>query len=285
MMRKLKTCFVMAASLGLAAPAAAQQAEVSQAEVKLWRLDCGSVAANDLNAFSDTQAYTGKSKRLASSCYLIRHGSDYLLWDTGLPAAMKGKPLDPKAAMDATVTATIKEQLAQLKVDPAAIRYVGVSHYHFDHIGQLADFPGATLLLGKPDWQVVTTDPASYGANPQPFEPWIKGGGKVEQVATDKDVFGDGLVTMLRLPGHTPGHNGLLVRLKGRGPILLTGDLAHFAENYATNGVPTFNVDRAQTLASLDRFKKLADNLKATVIIQHEPADIAKLPAFPQAAE
>ena len=56
MMRKLKTCFVMAASLGLAAPAIAQQAEVSQAEVKLWRLDCGSVAANDLNAFSDTQA-------------------------------------------------------------------------------------------------------------------------------------------------------------------------------------------------------------------------------------
>jgi hypothetical protein len=49
--------------------------------------------------------------------------------------------------------------------------------------------------------------------------------------------------------------------------------------------VPTFNYDRAETLASLDRFKKLADNLGATVIIQHEPADIKKLPAFPQAAE
>ncbi|MGQ3230576.1 MAG: N-acyl homoserine lactonase family protein, partial [Blastomonas fulva] len=58
-----------------------------------------------------------------------------------------------------------------------------------------------------------------------------------------------------------------------------------FSENYASNGVPTFNVDRADTLASLDRFKKLADNLKATVIIQHEPADVGKLPTFPQAAE
>jgi len=277
-MRKLLS--LMAISIGLASsPAIAQQAEV-----KLWRLDCGTVAANDLNAFSDTKAYTGKSKQLASSCYLIQHGSDYMLWDTGLPAAMKGKPLDIKAAMDATVTLTIKEQLATLNVDPASIKYVAVSHYHFDHIGQLADFPGATLLVGKNDWQVVTTDPATYGADPKPFEAWIKGGSKVEAVANDKDVFGDGSVTMLRLPGHTPGHNGLLVRLK-RKPVLLTGDLAHFSENYKSNGVPTFNYDRAETLASLDRFKKLADNLGATVIIQHEPADIKKLPAFPQAAE
>lgn len=277
-MRKLLSLLAISAGF-VVTPASAQQAEV-----KLWRLDCGTVAANDLNAFSDTRAYTGKSKQLASSCYLIQHGSDYMLWDTGLPAAMKGKPLDSKAAMDATVTMTIKEQLATLGVDPASIKYVAVSHYHFDHIGQLADFPGATLLVGKNDWQVVTTDPATYGADPKPFEAWIKGGSKVEAVANDKDVFGDGSVTMLRLPGHTPGHNGLLVRLKKK-PVLLTGDLAHFTENYKSNGVPTFNYDRAETLASLDRFKKLADNLGATVIIQHEPADIKKLPAFPQAAE
>ena len=276
---KLRFLLALAGASFAVTPASAQQAEV-----KLWRLDCGTVAANDLNAFSDTRAYTGKSKQLASSCYLIQHGSDYMLWDTGLPAAMKGKPLDIKAAMDATVTLTIKEQLATLNVDPASIKYVAVSHYHFDHIGQLADFPGATLLVGKNDWQVVTTDPATYGADPKPFEAWIKGGSKVEAVANDKDVFGDGSVTMLRLPGHTPGHNGLLVRLK-RKPVLLTGDLAHFSENYKSNGVPTFNYDRAETLASLDRFKKLADNLGATVIIQHEPADINKLPAFPQAAE
>ena len=276
---KLRFLLALAGASFAVTPASAQQAEV-----KLWRLDCGTVAANDLNAFSDTKAYTGKSKQLASSCYLIQHGSDYMLWDTGLPAAMKGKPLDSKAAMDATVTLTIKEQLATLNVDPASIKYVAVSHYHFDHIGQLAEFPGATLLVGKNDWQVVTTDPATYGADPKPFEAWIKGGSKVEAVANDKDVFGDGSVTMLRLPGHTPGHNGLLVRLK-RKPVLLTGDLAHFSENYKSNGVPTFNYDRAETLASLDRFKKLADNLGATVIIQHEPADIKKLPAFPQAAE
>ena len=76
-----------------------------------------------------------------------------------------------------------------------------------------------------------------------------------------------------------------VAKLKGRGDVLLTGDLAHFQRNYDTDGVPSFNTDRADTLASLDRFKKMAANLKATVVIQHEPADIAKLPAFPQAAE
>ena len=58
----------------------------------------------------------------------------------------------------------------------------------------------------------------------------------------------------------------------------------HFNENYEGNGVPFFNADRAQTIASTDRMRKLAANLKATIIIQHDARDIAKLPAFPAAA-
>ena len=69
------------------------------------------------------------------------------------------------------------------------------------------------------------------------------------------------------------------------GAVLLSGDLAHFRENYESNGVPSFNSDRAQTVASLERFKQIAANLKATVIIQHEPRDVEKLPAFPAAAK
>ena len=100
----------------------------------------------------------------------------------------------------------------------------------------------------------------------------------------DKDVFGDGSVVMLDMPGHTPGHHALLVKLKTKGNVMLSGDLMHFKENYDSNGVPSFNTDRAQTLASLDRFKKMAANLKATVVIQHDARDIGKLPAFPAAA-
>jgi glyoxylase-like metal-dependent hydrolase (beta-lactamase superfamily II) len=89
---------------------------------------------------------------------------------------------------------------------------------------------------------------------------------------------------MLDLPGHTPGHYALLVRLAS-GPVLLSGDLYHFTEQVANRGVPPFNHDRADTLASMDRYDRIAKNLKAKTIIQHEPADIIKLPPFPKAAQ
>lgn len=267
---------------GIAAVTATGQ--TAPAKVSITRLDCGTVAANDLNLFSDTDAYVGRSKRLAVGCYLIRHGDTIMLWDAGLPAAIKGKAIDPKLPMDASVTRTIPEQLAELGIAPDRVSIVGISHYHFDHIGQAASFPDATLLIGAHDWAAVSANPPAPGINAAPFAPWLSGGAKADPVTGDRDVFGDGTVRMLDMPGHTPGHHSLLVKLKGR-TILLTGDLAHFTENYASNGVPTFNTNRADTLASLDRFKMLAANLKATVVIQHEPADVAKLPAFPRAAE
>ena len=71
------------------------------------------------------------------------------------------------------------------------------------------------------------------------------------------------------------------MKLAQKGAVILTGDAAHFHENYDKDGVPAFNSDRAQTLASLSRIKQLAANLKATVIIQHDIRDIGKLPAAP----
>lgn len=252
--------------------------------VTLTRLDCGaSKGPRDIAAFSDTRAYDGVKKPLVASCYLIRHGEELMLWDTGYPAATKTDPSSPLL-----MKATLVEQLRAVGVAPAQVTRVGASHYHGDHIGQARDFPDATLLIGRDDWAALTDKSAApgFGApDPAPVAHWISGGGKVEQVRGDLDVFGDGSVVMLDMPGHTPGHHSLMVRLKARGPVLLTGDLAHFQQNYNSNGVPAFNTDRADTLASLDRFKKMAANLKATVIIQHDPADIAKLPAFPQAAD
>ena len=90
---------------------------------------------------------------------------------------------------------------------------------------------------------------------------------------------------MLATPGHTPGHHSVLVKLAQMGPVMRTGDRAHFRANYESFGVPPFNTHRAETLASLDRFKKIAANLNATVIIQHDARDVGKLPAFPAGAK
>ena len=251
-------------------------------EVKLWRLDCGVIQENDLNLYSDTYAYVGQSKQLTAGCYLIQHGDTYMLWDTGLSTDAIKRPLQGPGATGESLSASLLDQLIKLDVDPKLIEIVGISHYHFDHTGQAAMFPHARLLMGKAD---VAALRAPGSARAQPLTHWLGGGGKLEEVTGDKDVFGDGTVIMLDLPGHTPGHHALLVKLAKKGYVLLSGDVAHFQENYETDGVPSFNVDRAQSLASLDRFKAIAKNLKATVIIQHEQADIAKLPAFPAYAE
>ena len=261
----------LVALTGMQAPPASQ----AQGPLQLWRLDCGTIDV-DLSVFSDTGLYAGEKKTLVASCYLIRSGDRYLLWDTGLDGALAGKGKDAEGAL---LKEKVVAQLDRIGVKPADVTFVGLSHYHYDHTGQVIDFPGATLLPGKGDWEVIKVWKA---AEPR-FRHWLSGGGKVEPVDGDKDVFGDGRVTILTMPGHTEGHQALLVRLAG-GPVLISGDQYHFTENRRVGGVPSFNVDRADTLASHDRFEKLAANLRAKVIIQHEPDDVAKLPAFPQAA-
>jgi glyoxylase-like metal-dependent hydrolase (beta-lactamase superfamily II) len=258
----------------VAAPVSAQPA----AEVTLTRLgDCGTPQApTEVNQrFSDTYSYGGLKIQFVFSCYLVKHGDQYLLWDTG--HSMTAPNVAPKVS--------VVDQLAQLGVKPEQIQYVGISHYHADHTGQVASFPQSMLLIGKGDWDAITSPKPAAGVNAPPFAHWVSGGGKVEPLPTDKDVFGDGTVLILNTPGHTPGHHGLLVKLKEKGNVLITGDLVHFRENYDGNGVPWFNASRADSLASIDRFKKLAANFKATVIIQHDARDVGKLPAFPAAAK
>jgi N-acyl homoserine lactone hydrolase len=256
-----------------------------QAPLSLWRLDCGSFVIKDFNAFfSDTMAYPpGQAKEIASSCYLIRHGERYMLWDTGVSAALVDNPVD-NPAQRISLRRSIVDQLREIGVRPEQIEMIGISHYHGDHTGQAAAFPNARLVIGAGDLAALKASPAPGGADASHLAHWLTGGGKVVEARGDVDIFHDGRVIMLDLPGHTPGHTGLLVKLAS-GNVLLTGDLYHFTEQVPHKGMPPFNTDRADTLASMDRFDKMAKNLAAKVIIQHEPSDIAKLPSFPRSAQ
>src|SRR5438552_4026162 len=115
----------------LSLSAAAQTAP----EVTLTRIECGTGAkpTNVAERFSDTFAY---SKDLALtftfSCYLIKHGDEYMVWDTGF--APGSNPNAPKVG--------IVERLAEVKVKPEQVKYVGISHFHADHTGQLAPANG-----------------------------------------------------------------------------------------------------------------------------------------------
>jgi N-acyl homoserine lactone hydrolase len=266
-------------ALGVCANALVGAAASAQSapEVTLTRLDCGTNAppTEVAQRFTDVYGYKGVKLQLVFSCYLVKHGDDYMVWDTGQP--MTAGPVAPKVPLT--------DLLGKLELKPEQIKFVGISHFHGDHIGQVASLPKAILLIGKGDWDVLTDSKMGQVANPANFANWISGGGKVQPVRLDQDVFGDGTVVMLNTPGHTPGHHSLLVKLKDKGYVLLSGDLAHFRENYDGDGVPNFNSDRSQTIASIERVKQIAKNLNATVIIQHDARDVEKLPAFPAAAK
>lgn len=275
--------YVFTAAVALALSVSVQAATTKPADLQLWRLDCGTIQVNELQQFSDTFNYVGQSKTLTDSCYLIRHNKQLMLWDTGLPEALLNAKFT-KEAMSPTLTRTVKDQLQQLNIKPNDIDIIGISHYHFDHIGQAAQFPKAKLLIGADDLAALKQTPLPFGADPTPLAPWLKGSSSIELISGDHDVFGDGSVMMLDTPGHTPGSHSLLVRLPKFGAVLLSGDTVHFNEQVTNNNVPPFNTDRSQSLASMDRLYGIAKNVPATLIIQHEPAHIKLLPTFPQSA-
>lgn len=268
----------VATSLFAPATLAADQ-DTQAADLRLYRLACGHIVVHKLNLFSDTQAYPGQTKALTDSCYLIKHGEDWLLWDTGLPDGLADAKAE-RGPISFTAETTLIAQLEQLGLRPEDIDYVGISHAHADHVGNVNLFPQATLIIQKAEWNAVFGDNAPLAAQADLLSAF-KDGENVRLVTGDYDIFGDGTVVTLFTPGHTPGHQALLVRLPEAGPVILSGDAAHFTENWKTGQVPDFNTDRANTLASLDRLKRLADNLNARLIIQHEPSDIKALPEFP----
>ena len=117
----------------------------------------------------------------------------------------------------------------------------------------------------------------------QPAKPAFAPTQTIEKLTGDRDVFGDGSVMILSTPGHTPGHQALLVLLQKSGPIVLSGDAVHFQDNWEHRRVPGMNTNREQTLASMQRIATLLEARKAQLWINHDKAQSAQLryaPAF-----
>jgi glyoxylase-like metal-dependent hydrolase (beta-lactamase superfamily II) len=170
MQRRLRMLIGIGANALAAVSALAQAAPTTAPDVTLTRLECGTARPpTDVGArtgaglrFSDTYDFDGLKVQLVFSCYLIKHGDDYMVWDAGF-----GKGAGAVAPKEA-----IPELLAKLQLKPENIRYIGISHYDGDHVGQVDLFPKSTLLIGKGDWEELT-DPAKANprANPATFTP------------------------------------------------------------------------------------------------------------------
>lgn len=254
-----------------AAPIAGARAAGAAPALEMWRLRCG----------------TFVTRHLTDSCYLIRHGRRLTLWDAGLGAELLGHPRPYRTGSASVVVLreTLVAQLAALGLRPRQIGILALSHVHADHIGQAAAFSHARLIVGRKDWRMLTAAKPPPVLEPARLHPWIAGRASKTLVTGDYDVFGDGSVIMLATPGHTPGHHSLLVRLKTFGPVLLSGDLYQSESQRERQKPAPHDFDRAAALQSFRRFEAMAAALHATVIVQHDPGDITKLPRFPRAAD
>ncbi len=232
---------------------------------RLYILNCGEGVAGDISRWSPG-VNVGKSMDFVDSCYLIKHAQGWLLWDTGVTDAISAmpdgqKPSDP-GATHWKRPKTLVSQLNQLGVKPADIKYVAVSHTHPDHIGNITLFPEAMLLVQKAEYE--WPDPLGVGR----FKPEYP----VTKLEGDKDVFGDGSIVIISTPGHTPGHQSLLVKLPKTGAVLLSGDAVHFKSNWENRRVPSMNVDKDMTTASMQRMADIMAKEKAQLWINHDKA-------------
>lgn len=277
----------MFAALCVLAACGSSTREPDPPAVQLYAMDCGHSTFGDVDMFADDGSMAGQSRTLVVPCYLIRHPSGDLIWDTGLPMAIHDMPdgWRPEGfPAHFVVPTTINAQLEQLGLTPADIEFVSFSHMHSDHTGNGNLFRTATWIVDA-DERTRMFD-AEHRADPQDFNNY----NELENVQTqliegdaDYDVFGDDSVRIVQAPGHTPGHTVLLVKLPNAGAVLLTGDMWHLAESRERRLVPRFNTSREQTLASMDKVEALARENNALVIRQHVQEDFDALPRFPEA--
>jgi N-acyl homoserine lactone hydrolase len=277
---------LLACALAWALAACGQMAPQRAGGVqRLYVLYCGEAHIPDVSPWSPG-FNAGQPAVFSDNCYLIQHGKDWMLWDSGYPDSLAATPEGIVGARNSRAirTKTLASQLAEIGVSPAQIGYLAFSHSHGDHIGNGNLFTAATLYIQQAEYDAAFgAEPGKYGFVPSTYDklrasPTIK-------LQGDFDVFGDGSVKILSTPGHTPGHQSLLVRLPKAGAVVLSGDVAHFEENFVNRRVPGFNFNIEQSRQSMDKIAAIVKAEHAQLWINHDSKQSATIVHAPQFIE
>ena len=268
----------------LAAPfaTAQQQKAPPPKSLRLYVFDCGS-----LN-IPDTTPYRFRKEELATTmmsvaCFLVVHPKGTLMWDTGAVPDSSFKPDGGPAMLRyATSTKPLTARLAEVGYAPADIKYLALSHFHWDHVGNANLFAGATWLVPRVERDMMFTDPPSPRTEPANFSA-LRNSKTVFITKDEYDVFGDKTVIIKSAPGHSPGHQVLFLKLAKTGPVVLSGDLYHYPEERKLNKVPITEFNADQTIASRTAIEAFLKKTGAQLWIQHDytaNARLRKAPAF-----
>jgi glyoxylase-like metal-dependent hydrolase (beta-lactamase superfamily II) len=273
---------VIACLIPLVLMTSADAAGVARSDdVRLYAMDCGRLEFTDLAVFSDTGEYDGHPGTLMASCFLVRHPSGDLLWDSGIGDRYAGDRAGVKLAnYRVIVRRTLESQLREIGLEFDDLTYFAFSHTHADHVGNAERLGGVAWIVNPKELEWLSSSPTPPRTNASLLA--ARNPKTTVFITGDHDVFGDGSVKILAAPGHTPGHQVLLVTLANTGAVMLSGDLYHTHDNRHGRRMPIFNVNRADSLASMDRIEQIIKNKRAKLIIQHSMQDFEALPQVPR---
>ena len=257
--------------------------------MRLYVLDCGilNISREGVERYHVTTAEVGET-RMPVPCFLVAHPKGTLMWDVGVipdddveKAAASGARYDVNSTAAAVVTRTLRGQLAAIGYRPADITYVAISHAHKDHTANLNQFATATWLTPPAEREFMWR-PKNERVEPRFFSLLEKS----KWIPLDKDeydVFGDGKAIIKAAPGHTPGHQVLVLNLASLGTLMIAGDLYHYpAERGFRRAPPDNEFNVAQSAASRATIEQYLSATKASILIEHEWAAIVKLKKSPQ---
>jgi N-acyl homoserine lactone hydrolase len=252
---------------------------------RMYVLYCGESTTKDVSANWSPGVNVGVARDFSSNCYLIKHASGWLLWDSGMSDTIAATPEGVTAAsglLTLYVKKTLASQLEALGVAPSDIKRVAFSHFHSDHVGNANLFTAATLYIQQAEYDAAFgPDAAKFGFAPKFYDKLA--GNKTVKLNGDHDVFGDGSVMIISTPGHTPGHQCLLVHLPQTGAVVLSGDMVHFRDNWDHRRVPARNFNKEETTQSMERVAKLLKDEHAQLWINHDKEQSAGIAHAPEA--
>jgi N-acyl homoserine lactone hydrolase len=283
-MKSIVTLAFAALLAACAATPPAPPAAAVPAVERMYVIECGENHVKDLSRWTPGEN-VGKPWVFGDYCYLIKHKNGWMLWDTGNPDRLAELPdgqLNPQGTITAFMKKRLADSLREIGVAPADIRFFAMSHSHGDHSGNAGLFTSSSILMQQDEFiAVFGPTPEKFGFSAANFEK-IRNARYV-LLHGEFDPFGDGSVLIKPTPGHTPGHQSLLVQLPKTGPVLLTGDLVHLKYSWDHDIVPGFNFDVAKSHESIAAMKELVAKTGAKVWVNHDKelhASIPKAPAY-----
>jgi glyoxylase-like metal-dependent hydrolase (beta-lactamase superfamily II) len=208
------------------------------------------------------------------STALIRHKQGNVLFDTGCHPSVVEHGEERWGSLMKVMTPvmgaqdTLLPNLACVGINPDDIDVVVNSHFHPDHCGCNEFFWKATIMAHTREIEAAKAPGAEMAGYLR--ADWDHGQ-KTDAVDGERDVFGDGKLVLIPLPGHTPGTMGASVNLDRDGSFLLVSDAVSLRANLDADTVPrnTWNAEALlKSFAEIRRVEKSG----VTIICGHDDA-------------